>query len=116
MTQIIIDQFRFFQFFQRLSNVMLQSLFLYFLQENNLIYRAQSVFRPNHSTETALIKVSDNVLFNMDKDNTSGLVFLDFKKAFDLVNYKILLDKIGFYGVTVETVNWFESYLSDRRQ
>ena len=89
---------------------------LAFLQENNLIYRAQFGFRPNHSTETALIKVTDNLLFNMDKDNTSGLVFLDFKKAFDLVNHKVLLDKIGLYGGIVETVNWFESYLSDRRQ
>ena len=51
----------------------------------------------------------------MDKDNTSGLVFLDFKKAFDLVNHKVLLDKIGLYGGTVDTVNWFKSYLSDRR-
>ena len=74
---------------------------LAFLQENNLIYLAQSGFRPNHST---------------DKENTSGLVFLDFKKAFDLVNHKVLLDKIGLYGGTVETVNWFESYLSERRQ
>ena len=89
---------------------------LAFLQDNNLIYRAQSGFRPNHSTETALIKITDNLLFNMDKDNTSGLVFLDFKKAFDLVNHKVLLDKIGLYGGTVETVKWFESYLSDRRQ
>ena len=75
--------------------------YLAFLQENNLIYRAQSGFRPNHFT---------------DKDNTSGLVFLDFKKAFDLVNHKVLLDKIGLCDGIVETVNWFESYLSERRQ
>ena len=75
--------------------------YLAFLQGNNLIYRAQSGFRPNHST---------------DKDNTSGLVFLDFKKAFDLVNHKVLLDKIGLYGGIVGTVNWFESYLSERHQ
>ena len=53
---------------------------LVFLQEKNLIYRAQSGFHPNHSMETALIKVTDNLFFNMDKDNTSGLVFLDFTK------------------------------------
>ena len=111
MTQIIKDQFRFLQFFQRLSNVICCKV-------SSCIFtrKQQSGFRPNHSTETALIKVTDNLLFNMDKDNTSGLVFLDFKKAFDLVNHKVLLDKIGLYGGTVETVNWFESYLSDRRQ
>ena len=89
---------------------------LAFLQDSNLLYRAQSGFRPNHSTETALTKITDNLLFNIDKDNTSGLVFLDFKKAFDLVNHKVLLDMIGLYGGTVETVKLFESYLSDRRQ
>ena len=52
------------------------------------------------------MKITDNLLFNMDKDNTSGLVFLNFKKAFHLVNHKVLLD----------TVNWFKSYLSGRRQ
>ena len=43
-------------------------------------------------------------------------MFLDFKKAFDLVNHKVLLDKIGLCGGIVETVNWFGSYLSERRQ
>ena len=46
----------------------------------------------------------------------SDLVFRDFKQAFDLVNHKVLLEKIGLYGGTVETVKWFELYLSDRRQ
>ena len=64
----------------------------------------------------ALIKITDNLLFNVDKDNMSDLVFLDFKQAFDLVNHKVLLEKIGLYGGTVETVKWFELYLSDRRQ
>ena len=64
----------------------------------------------------ALIKITDNLLFNVDKDNMSDLVFLDFKQAFDLLNHKILLEKIGLYGGTVETVKWFESYLSDRCQ
>ena len=52
----------------------------------------------------------------MDKHSTSGLVFLDFKKVFDLVNHKVLLDKIGLYGGTVDIVNWFKSYLPDSRQ
>ena len=64
----------------------------------------------------ALIKITDNLLFNVDKDNMSDLVFLDFKKAFDLLNQKIVLEKIGLYGGTVETVKWFESYFSDRCQ
>ena len=88
---------------------------LAFLQENNLNYRAQSAFLPNHSTETALIKITDNLLFNMDKDNTSGLVFLDFKKPFDLVNHKVLLDKIGLYMVELLklSIGLYRTFLTD---
>ena len=56
--------------------------------------------------EMTLLKITDHLLFNIDKDNMSDLVFLDFKQAFDLVNHKVLWEKIGLYGGTVETVKW----------
>ena len=47
-----------------------------FLNENNLIYSRQSGFRGKHSTETALIKIIDELLFNLDKDRVSGMVLV----------------------------------------
>ena len=65
-----------------------------YLNENSLIFKYQSAFRENHSTETALIKLTDELLFNMDDDKVTGMISIDFKKAFDLVNHETLLQKL----------------------
>ena len=82
-----------------------------FLRDNNLIYNLQSAFRTGHSTETALIRLTDEILLNMDKDEATGLVFVYFRKAFDTIDHKLLLRKLSIYGAKLE------SYLiSNRRQ
>ena len=45
-----------------------------FLDSNNLVYSRQSGFGKEHSTETALIKINDDLLFNLDKDMVSGMI------------------------------------------
>ena len=91
------------------------SLYSY-LTENNLIYPRQSGFRKNHSTDTALIQITDKLLFNLDKNRVSGMVLADYCKAFDMVDHGLLLDKLKVYGVAGETMKWFPSYLADRHQ
>ena len=59
-----------------------QALYSY-MRSNNLLYNLQSGFRRSHSTETALVRLIDQLLLDMDKDQVSGLVFIDYKKAFD---------------------------------
>ena len=46
-----------------------------FLCDNNLIFSRQSGFRKNHSTETALVKIIDDLLLNLDKDRVTGVVY-----------------------------------------
>ena len=87
-----------------------------FLSENDLIYTRQSGFRPRHSTETALIKVIDDLLFNLDNDCVSGMVLIDYRKAFDMIDHTLLLKKLEVYGLSTETLQWFTSYLTNRRQ
>ena len=81
-----------------------------------LIYNLQSAFRTGHSTETALIRLTDEILLNMDKDEVTGLVFIDFRKAFDTVDHKLLLRKLPIYGASDAAVSWIKSYLSNRKQ
>lgn len=87
-----------------------------YLCENNLLYPLQSGFRKHHGTDTALIRVIDNLLFNLDNDQVSGLLLVDYRKAFDMVDREILLQKLNAYGLTPVASKWFSSYLTDRHQ
>ena len=87
-----------------------------YLTDNSLIYPRQSGFRKRHSTETALIRIIDELLFNLDDNKVCGLVLVDYCKAFDMVDHAILLDKLNAYGVDGSSLAWFKSYLSDRCQ
>ena len=87
-----------------------------FLRDNNLLYELQSAFRSGHSTETALIRLTDQILKNMDNDEVTGLVFIDFRKAFDVTDHELLLKKLSIYGATPSSVAWFKFHLSERKQ
>ena len=76
----------------------------------------QSGFRPGHSTLSALLKVTEDWLRNMDGGNVIGMATIDLRKAFDTVDHSILLDKLRLNGLDDHTCNWFKSYLSDRVQ
>ena len=58
----------------------------------------------------------DSWLNAIDDGKNVGVVLVDFKKAFDLVDHQILLSKLKLYGIQNETLIWFNSYLSQRRQ
>ena len=47
--------------------------------------------------ETALIKLTDELLFNMDNDMVTGLAFVDFRKVFDVINHELLPKKLSIY-------------------
>ena len=86
------------------------------LDKHNLLHKYQSGFRPNHSCQTALVKLIDSWLSSINRKETIGAVFLDFKKAFDLVNHDTLLNKLKIYFPNSQITNFIKSYLSHRSQ
>ncbi len=92
-----------------------QQLYKY-MNENNLISKFQSGFRPGYSTLSALIQMCDAWFNNMDNGELTGVVFLDIQKAFDSIDHDVLLEKMIFYGVSQNELKWFQSYLTNRYQ
>ena len=80
------------------------SLFHY-LRLHKLIYESQSGFRANYCTETTLIKITDMLLKNIDMNQINGLLLVDYRKAFDLVEHSILLVKMKCYGLDSATLS-----------
>ncbi len=76
-----------------------------------LLYIAQSGFRAMHSCETALTRLVDMSISNMEKGLLNSSILLDLRKAFDLVNTDVLLEKLKIYQCDERTLNWFKSYL-----
>ena len=87
-----------------------------FLTNHDLLYKCQSGFRANHSCETILVKITDEWLEAMDKGLFTGVVMIDLRKAFDVVDHKLLLEKLQVYGLNTNSLKWFQSYLSGRYQ
>ena len=87
----------------------------YFLL-HKLLYDSQYGFRENHSTEHAAIELTDLIISNLDKGKLPIAIFLDFSKAFDMIDHEILLEKLQKYGFENESLKWFHSYLSERSQ
>ena len=85
-----------------------------YLTRKGLLYGFQSGFRKGFSTETCLVNLNDHIKKETSKGNFTGMVLIDLQKAFDCVDHRILLDKLSAMGVT--NVDWFRSYLNDRKQ
>lgn len=65
-----------------------------FLNQNNILEKYQSGFTMNHSTETALLKIVNDIRWNMDSQKLSVLVLLDLSAGFDTVDHHILLSRL----------------------
>ena len=87
------------------------------LEKNSLFEEFQSGFRVHHSTETALVKVTNDLLIASDNGLVSILVLLDLSAAFDTIDHKLLLQRLEqSIGIKGTALDWFKSYLSDRFQ
>ena len=97
----------------------LQSNIYRYLNENSLISKFQSGFRPKYGTVNTLIQMCDQWLTDMDNGKLNGVVFLVYMYSFnfDSINHEILLRKLkDQFGIHSTELKWFESYLTNRKQ
>ena len=101
---LIVGNYRPISLLSNINKILEKLMFtrLYsFLESNKCIYDLQFGFRKKHSTNHALLNMTQQIKETMDKGNIAIGVFVDFQKAFDTVNHKILLSKLEHYGVRV---------------
>ncbi len=76
----------------------------------------QSAYKHSHSTETALLKIHNDIISSLDVSQCTVLASLDLSAAFDTVDHSTFIKRLkGLYGVEGTALHWFESYLHDRQ-
>ena len=80
-----------------------------FSSKNKLLYRFQSGFRKNHSTNTYLGHLTDKITTGFEKSLFTGMILIDLQKAFDTIDHEILLKKMKYLGFSKNTITWFKS-------
>ena len=87
------------------------------LKENDLYEIFQSAYRQLHSTETALLRVQNDILQAVDSEGGAILVLLDLSAAFDPIDHQKLLDLLDYsFGIRGDALRWFKTYLQHRTQ
>ena len=87
------------------------------IKENHLLDTLQSAYKKAHSTETALLRVQNDILTSIDKKRGTFLILLDLSAAFDTVDHDLLLSFLeNNIGLTGSVLSLFQTYLSGRSQ
>jgi hypothetical protein len=102
--------------FSKLFERLLHTRLITFFDRCNIISPSQFGFRKQHSTEQALASTVERISSELDQGNDVIGIFLDLKKAFDTVNFDILIRKLEFYGVRGTPLALIRNYLNDRTQ
>ena len=102
--------------FAKILEKLVHKRLMNFLFKHDIIYPQQYGFLKGRSTEQAMTDIILKITHAIELNQLSLGIFLDLSKAFDTISHKILLRKMYKYGVRGNSLEWFQSYLSDRLQ
>ena len=87
-----------------------------YLKETNYFDKLQSAYKHSHSTVTALLNVTDDIYECLENSELVFLVLLDYSKAFDCANHRLIMAKLKAAGFRNDSLEWIFSYLTGRHQ
>ena len=103
-------------FNKELEKIIYKKLYLFLNTKHKIISPYQFGLRQGHSSTLSFIAVMDKMYERLDEGNIALGIYIDIQKAFDCVNYRILLDKLNNYGIRGIPLKWIENYLIERKQ
>ena len=83
---------------------------------HHILTDEQNGFRKKHSTIDTIFKYTTDLQINKNNKANTISLYVDFKKAFDMVNHKLLLKKLKNYGIQNLALDWIRTYLTNRTQ
>ena len=86
------------------------------MNDNKLFNDSQHGFRAGRSCLSQLLEHYDTILSILEDGSNADVVYLDFTKAFDKVDHRIVLHKLKKLGIHEKIYQWIESFLSNRYQ
>ena len=90
---------------------------MHIIEEQLLSNQVHSAYKRFHSTETALLKIHNDIKSNMDNGKVTALTLLDMSAAYDNIDHSTLLERLyGHFGNSGTVFQWFKSYISNRQQ
>jgi len=102
--------------FAKLLERIMYNRLISFFHKHNILTEVQNGFRKGKCIETATQALIERIQEAIDKRMYSIGIFIDLSKAYDVLNHKLLLEKLSYYGVRGTTNSWFKSYLTNRKQ
>ena len=100
----------------KIFEINIKNQLLSFLNKNNILSDSQHGFTESRSTESALCDFQQKIVNAVDKKMHALGLFVDFSRAFDMVNHELLLIKLERYGIRGKSWDLFKSYLNKRKQ
>ncbi len=102
--------------FSKILEKIVYTRLLDFLDRHNIISPNQFGFRKNCSPELAISFILNKLIDKIEQGEYVAGIFLDLSKAFDTIDHHILIQKLHHYGIRGIVLEWFQSYLSNRKQ
>ena len=88
----------------------------WYLDKSGLLYRYQSGFRANLSTDSCLAQLEDLILREMGKGFHTGVILADLQKAFDTLDHTVLLQNMEYMGFKESAIKWFQLLQNNLRK